>query len=192
MAKQLGCSKEEAQSYEDKYYGKFVNIARFKAKGSKFVKTHGYVLMCKYTGHKMHWWDFKPWLDESKNFDSAFWDDYRMYHKGTNDNIAIAVSKHFKAGSKWDRMALNAVTQGSGIIILKTAMINFYTWIVNNDLFNKVKIVDLVHDEACIEYPETMPEVATKLKECMEKSAAYYCRSLPIPAEAEIGDYWIH
>lgn len=80
----------------------------------------------------------------------------------------------------------------SGIIILKTAMINFFYWIVDNNLFNIVKIVDLVHDEACIEYPSNMPEVSKKLKECMEQASSFYCRSLPIPAEEEVSNHWVH
>lgn len=45
--------------------------------------------------------------------------------------------------------------------------------------------------EANIEYPKELP-IDKILKECMENSAAKFCKSLPIPAEASIGDYWIH
>ena len=71
-------------------------------------------------------------------------------------------------------------------------MTNFFRWLVKEGLFNVVKIVDLVHDEACIEYPESMPEISDKLKEFMEKASAKYCHKLPIPAEAEVGHFWIH
>lgn len=80
----------------------------------------------------------------------------------------------------------------TGIIILKYAMTNFFKWIIENKLFGIVKIVNLVHDEACIEYPESMPEIADKLKFFMEESAGVFCRKLPIPAEYEVGTYWIH
>jgi hypothetical protein len=30
------------------------------------------------------------------------------------------------------------------------------------------------------------------LKSFMEESASKYCKSLPIPAEASVGEYWIH
>ena len=71
-------------------------------------------------------------------------------------------------------------------------MTQFFNWIVDNNLFNIVLICNLVHDEAVIEYPETMPEVSKILKEFMEKSAAVFCTSLPIPAEASVGDHWVH
>ena len=96
------------------------------------------------------------------------------------------------AGAKWDRLALNVVTQGTGIIILKHAMVMFFRWLVKNNLFNVVKLCDLVHDEVCIEFPEKSLEVVDILQKCMEKAASIYCKKLPIPAKPEIGNHWIH
>ena len=88
-------------------------------------------------------------------------------------------------------MALNAPTQSTGSIILKDAMTAFFNYIVDNKLFNIVKIVALVHDEANIEYPKEL-NMDKILKSYMENSASKYCKSLPIPAEASVGDCWIH
>ena len=120
LATQLAISQEEAQKYVDSYYNKFKGIADFKEKGSKFVRKNGYVLMCKVTGHKMYWWDHKNWLEMQEVFNSpGFWDDYKLHHKGTGDKIAQEVSMHFRAASKWDRMALNAPTQGELVALFK-------------------------------------------------------------------------
>ena len=89
-------------------------------------------------------------------------------------------------------MALNSVTQGTGIICLKSAMIEFFNWIILYNMFGKVKIVALVHDEACIEYPKELENLHNLLAEIMEEAAAKYCKSLPIPAEASVGNHWIH
>lgn len=80
----------------------------------------------------------------------------------------------------------------TGAIVLKYAVTNFFKWIVANDLFSVVKIVNLVHDEICIEYPESMSEIADKLKFYMEESAKMFCSKLPIPAEASISTHWVH
>ena len=81
----------------------------------------------------------------------------------------------------------------SGSIILKIAMTDFFNWIVDNDLFGKVEISALVHDEANIIYPTELHNVVPiKLKQCMEDAAALICTKLPIPAEAEIAPYWKH
>lgn len=191
IASSLGCSLEEAEDIAAAYLNGFPGIAKFKADGSKAVRQKGYVLMCKYTGHKMYWWDHQVWLDRQKSFTQEFWEEYRTKHKDTGDAIALSVREHFQAASKWDRMALNSPTQGTGIVILKSAMTDFFNYIVDNGLFNKVKIVALVHDEANIEYPINL-SMDVVLKECMEKAAAKFCKSLPIPAEAAVGDHWIH
>ena len=191
IASSLGCPLEEAEDIAAAYLNGFPGIAKFKADGSKAVRQKGYVLMCKYTGHKMYWWDHQVWLDRQKSFTQEFWEEYRTRHKDTGDAIALSVREHFQAASKWDRMALNSPTQGTGIVILKSAMTDFFNYIVDNGLFNKVKIVALVHDEANIEYPINL-SMDIVLKECMEKAAAKFCKSLPIPAEAAVGDHWIH
>ncbi len=192
IAQSLGCSLEEAERIANAYNKGFPGIANFKKVGSKFVRENGYVLMCKYTGHKMYWWDHNKWLNRQKSFTSDFWDEYKLNHKGKGTLVEKEVKEHFQAASKWDRMALNAPTQNTGICILKMAMIDFFKYIITNNLFNEVKIVALVHDEANIEYPETMPEIGDKLKDCMEKAALQLCKSLPIPAEVSIGKFWIH
>jgi DNA polymerase I-like protein with 3'-5' exonuclease and polymerase domains len=71
-------------------------------------------------------------------------------------------------------------------------MFNFFNWIVNSGNFGKVLICNLVHDEACIEYPEDMPEVSSILKRYMEDAAAVFCKKLPIPANASIEKHWVH
>ena len=188
----MGCSMEEALKFKHAYEKGFPGIASFKSKGSKFVREHGYILMCEYSGHKMYWWDHARWLETQKSFTKEFWEEYRNNHKGTGDYIAQEVSKHFKIASKWDRYALNSVTQGSGSVILKIAMIDFFDWIISNDYFDKVHIVALVHDEANITYPKELEETPNILQKCMEDAAAVVCKKLPIPAEVEIGDHWIH
>lgn len=192
ISQTLGISQEEAMQIEENYYKMFTGISSFKAKGSKYVRTNGHVIMCQYTGHKMYWWDHNNWLERQRSFTPEFWEVYRTKHKGTGDAIALEVKQHFQAASKWDRMALNSVTQGTGIVILKSAMTDLFHWIINNDYFNIIKIVALVHDEACIEYPKSINDMHNRLANTMEKAATKYCKSLPIPAEASVGTHWIH
>ena len=108
----LACSIEEAEQIAEDYWNGFKGIADFKKRGSEFVRKHGYILMCKYSGHKMFWWDHDKWLERQKSFTQDFWEEYRTKHKGTGDATAREVSMHFRAASKYDRMALNAPTQG--------------------------------------------------------------------------------
>ena len=190
----LGCSIEEAEQIANDYWRGFKGIANFKARGSKFVREHGYIVMCQYSGHKMYWWDHKEWLERQRKYnETGWWQLYGLNHKGTGDAIEQEVKKHFKAASKWDRMALNGPTQGSGIVILKMAMADFFNWIVDNGYFKTIELSALVHDEANIIYPKELHNIASKkLKECMEKAASIICTKLSIPAEAEVSDHWVH
>ena len=195
----LGITIEEAQDIVDKFKAAFPGMTSFGEKGHKKVIELGYVLMNKITGHKMIWWDWEKWKKRQKSFTYEFWDEYRRLKESMpikefkKTPMAKKVSHHFKASSKWGRMALNAPTQGSGIIILKDAMIDFYRWIIKNKYFKIVRICNLVHDEAVVEYPKHLNGIVDlKLQECMEKSASKYCKSLPIPAEGEVGEFWIH
>ena len=192
IAQSANCSVEQAQEYIDRLDKGFTGISRFAREGSKFVRKNGYVLINKYTGHKMYWWDHNKWLERQKSFTSEFWDEYKAYHKGTTSRVALEVREHFQAASKWDRMARNAPTQGSGACITKLACTNFFNWIVDNGLFDKVKIVAIVHDEVCIEYPKELEDTYKMLEYHMEEASKAYCKFSKIPAKAEVGNHWIH
>ena len=192
IAQSANCSIEQAQEYIDRLDSGFKGISEFAKKGSKFVRANGYVLINKYTGHKMYWWDHDKWLERQKSFTPEFWEEYKAYHKGTDSIVAQEVREHFQAASKWDRMARNACTQGSGACITKLACTRFFKWIVDNNLFNKVKIVAIIHDEVCIEYPKKLPNTYKVLEEYMEKASTEYCKFSKIPAKAEVASHWVH
>lgn len=194
IAGSLGCSIEEAQKFSDYYDQGFSGVTNYKKKGSKFVRENGYVLMCNHTGHKMYWYDHEEWKQRQIKYQSSdwSWDNYRQKHKGTGDWVEQQVKMHFKAAAKWDRMALNGPTQGTGAIIIKEAACMLFDWIMVNNLFEKVNLCALVHDEIVCDYPKELQEFPKVLEQLMQQAAAKYCKSLPIPAEAAIGDHWIH
>ena len=148
--------------------------------------------MCPQTGHKMYWWDHKDWLAEQESFTNEFWEDYRANHKGTGDAVALQVSRHFRAASKWDRLARNAPPQGTSAIMTKEATTNIFNWIVDNGYFNKILLVAMVHDETNWEYPKEVKGFPNIVESMMEEAAAKYCKSIEIPAEASVGTHWIH
>jgi DNA polymerase I-like protein with 3'-5' exonuclease and polymerase domains len=194
IAGSLGCSMEEAQKFSDYYDQGFSGVTNYKKKGSRFVRENGYVLMCEHTGHKMYWYDHEEWKQRQAKYQSSdwSWDNYRQKHKGTNDWVEQQVKMHFKAAAKWDRMALNGPTQGSGACIIKESACMLFDWIMDNNLFEKVNLCALVHDEIVCDYPEELQEFPQILEKLMQQAAAKYCKSLPIPAEAAVGDHWIH
>lgn len=112
IAKSANCSEEQAQKYIDDLNEGFKGISTFAKKGLEAVKQLGYVLINEYTGHKMYWEDHQKWINRQKSFTKEFWDEYKLYHKGTGDKVALEVREHFQAIGKWGRMVRNAPTQG--------------------------------------------------------------------------------
>ena len=192
ISQAASCTEEEAKEYINRLEKGFSGVSDFARRGSEFVRKNGYIIMCKHTGHRMTWWDHDKWLEDQKSFTPEFWDEYRTKHKGTGDFIATKVRYHFQAASKWDRMARNSVTQGTGAVIMKDALTHLFNWIVDWGLFDKVHICAAVHDEIVCDFPEDLDYFPSKLEEIMEESAAKYCKSLPIPAEASVDDHWVH
>lgn len=186
------CSQEEAQGYIDTLDKAFIGMSSFAKKGSQFVRSHGYIVINPITGHKLYWWDWDRWRERQQSFTQEFWEDYRLHHKGTGDEVAMEVRQHFQAAGKYDRLARNSVTQGTGAIIMKTAMTWLFKWIVSNHYFSIIHICASVHDEICCDYPKSVTTFPKVLEDTMERAAAKYCHSLPIPAEASVGDHWIH
>ena len=169
-------------------------LKSFKEKSAKFVLANGYVNILPQTGHRGYWYDWEYWKDIQKSYTSEFWEDYKKYHKGTNDEVCKEVKIHFQAKSKWcDRMSLNLPTQGGGAIVLKEAMITLYKWIIDNSYWGKILFCNFSHDECNTEFPEelkdTYPQIVAKI---MQEAAAKYYHKLPIPAVAEVDNCWRH
>ena len=193
VAPQLGISTEEARKLVQNLLSGMKGLNAFKIQGSKEVRTNGYVVAMPQTGHKSYWWDFEEWKERQQSFTPEFWEDYKIHHKGTDSEIALMVKKHFQAASKYDRAALNTPTQGGGAVVIKDAATQLFNWIVDNGYFNKILIVNITHDEINSECPKEMSEnYASLVTSIMEKTAAKYYNKLPFPAEASIGDCWIH
>lgn len=53
--------------------------------------------------------------------------------------------------------------------------------------------MNFTHDEINTEFPIELKDTYPKLvQDIMQKAAAKYYSKLPIPAEASVGEYWIH
>ena len=102
VADALGCSREEASKFVKAYADGFKRITEFKKKGSAFVRKYGYVLICEHTGHKLYWEDFKKWREIEDLPEYIYKREYSSEER----------KEHEGAAAKWDRMALNAPTQG--------------------------------------------------------------------------------
>lgn len=85
------------------------------------------------------------------------------------------------------------MVQGSGADITKYAGILIFNYIIKNNLFNTVKIVNIVHDEILVECPESYTiEMSKIVKNSMIKAGAKFFQRVPLDASCDVGKYWIH
>lgn len=193
LMQQYGMDEKQAKSIYENYMSGFCGIKDFQASQKEFVVQHGYILITPVTGHKSWWWDYTHWQRVQKSFNRDFWEEYRRFHKGTGDAIAQKVGRHFKAKTKYEKNACNSPMQGAGAALFKVFNRRLFKWILDNDLFGKVRFCIPVHDEIVLETPEELTDkVVAACKYFMEDSATPFCTKIPMPADAEIGDYWIH
>lgn len=184
---------KEAQEIEENYKKGFWGATQYQNNCQKFVEKNGYIVICKETNHKVYWWDWKWWKKQQESFTREFWDEYRLYHKGTGDAAAKRVKEHFQAKSKWNKNSVNSTTQGLGAVIFKIFNRTFMEWIVSNGYFGKIKYCIPAHDEICIECPKELTDtVVPVLKKYMSDAGELFCHRLPMPAEEEVSDHWVH
>lgn len=192
---------EEAQQIVDNYMKGFPGVAEYQKKQKKKVMELGYIDECPEVGYRTYIYDFQKLQDTALKFkEPGFWDKYRTL-KSTNPTHPIVqeVRHYFKRKSATERQGVNYCIQSRGSAIFKIAAANFFNWIIKNDLFGKVKMCVPVHDEFCVEAPESIAdEVALKLKECMVNAGKYICRLAPLDAEisydkeGNLPTHWIH
>lgn len=193
LVAQYGMSSDKAKSIYENYMKGFPGIAQFQNSQKKFVVQNGYILISPVTGHKAFWWDWEHWKKVQNSYTPEFWEEYKLYHKGTGDNVAKRVSTHFKAKTKWEKNACNSPLQGTGAILFKIFNKMLFDWVVENGYFNIVKFCVPVHDEINVECPkELSKEVSTKVQEIMKKAAEPFLTTLSLDSDASISDHWIH
>jgi len=169
-------------------------MAAYKKKAAKFVKEHGYIVINEQTGHRIYWPEWSAWRAVEDTFDSNFWEDFRIYHQGTGDEVCQKVAQHRKDGEDWlEKNVLNYPIQGGSAIVLKQAAADLFEWVVRNNLFNKVLFCVFVHDEIDCECPEPIAGIVTKkVEQIMERAAGRFYKRLPIPSEGAVNTYWVH
>ena len=194
IATTIGMSVDKAMEMVSGIIKGMPGMSSFKKKTGKFLKDHGYIIINPITGHRIYWPEWSEWKATEDRFDRKFWEDYRMYHKGTGDEVCQMVRKHMSQGHDWfEKNVLNYPIQGGSAIVLKQAAADLFEWIVKHGCFGKILFCVFVHDELDCECPKEYANDFSKIMEnIMSNAAKMYYKRLPIPAESSIGSHWIH
>lgn len=192
---------EEAQVIVANYFKGFPGVKTYQDNARRDVMQKGYIDECPEVGYRTYIYDFKEMKDAAEKFkEPGFWDTYRKLKTENPQHPTVQLVRwYFKRKSATERQGVNYRIQSRGSAIFKIAAVNFFKWIVDNNLFGVVKMCIPVHDEFDVEAPkEIAEEVALKLKECMVNAGKFICRIVPLDAEisynkdGSLPDHWVH
>jgi DNA polymerase-1 len=198
IAANLNISIEEGNAVETAYYNAFPGVKDyFKKVTTKALETKT-IVYNEMTKHRL-----KPhFVQELETLEKeiskeGFWSKYRE-EKAKNSSLFNSVLKfkvgtYFKLKGMLERMAKNYPVQGTAAAMTKLACIYIFKYIIENNLQNTVKIVNLIHDEIVVECPQEMGEsIGEMVKNSMEKAGNYFCKRVPLSADPYVGDSWTH
>ena len=197
IAKNLGLSKEEGDEVYDAYMKAFPKLKEYFDYIKPIVVKNGYVYFNKITGRRSYYQIFDEYERLSRTIDKQWWENYKQhkFHQ-TEDFLTYykpTCKRFFNLRGDLERRALNFPCQGSASDMSKLAGVWFFDWILKENLFNKVKISNFVHDEYLLETPKDIADKCAKaLKECMEKAGRVFIDVVPVIAEPEITTVWQH
>ena len=195
-----GKSKEEAEQIYNSYMNGLKGVQKYQQFCRKDVMDKGYILLNPLTKHKAYIYDYDKLIDIKNEFSTEFWDKYREL-KASNPSHPIVeeVRYFFKRKSASEKQSINYRIQATGAFCLRVSLINFFNWIIENNLFNIVKISIIPYDEINCEAPKEIAEkVTSKLYYYMVKAGKFFCTRCKLDADisrledGSLPSYWIH
>lgn len=195
IANNMNLTKQEGDEIYDAYFKAFPGLKSYFDKVKKQGLKDGYILISEQTGRKCYIEFFDKYRElEDQVMAPGFWEEYR-YQKTTNSKqfseTKQIVSDYFYYKGTIERMSLNYPIQGSSAEITKISCVLIYEYIVKNNLLNKVRFVNTIHDENVLEVPnDLVDDLKTVVEYSMKTAADLYCKRVPLKAEAEINPFW--
>ena len=190
IADRLRIPLEEADELVKSYFSGFPVMTQYFKRKTKETFKNGYINIDTITNRK----SFLPFMEEFKELEKmvkekGFWEKYRQ----NKEEYKESVRKYFVHKGTIERNSQNYPTQGLSGSMTKYAAILIKRKLMQLDLYNEVKIVNLVHDECVVETPLIHSEYVAKIvSSSMEEAGNKFCKIVPMKAEACITKYWTH
>lgn len=150
IAKNLGLSREEGDEVYDAYMKAFPKLKEYFDYIKPIVVKNGYVYFNKVTGRRSYYQIFDEYERLSRTIDKQWWENYKQHKFHQTEEFLTyykpTCKRFFNLRGDLERRALNFPCQGSASDMSKLAGVWFFDWILKENLFNKVKISNFVHD----------------------------------------------
>lgn len=200
MMANFGLTKEDAINKYNKYMNGLLGVKKYQEFRRKDWLDKGYILMSPLTGYRANIYDYDSLIADKEWMKTLDWDYYREMKKSNPECDTVQRVKHFfKRKASSEKQSINYPIQHSGAACAKIALVNFFTWIVNNGYFGKIKITIIPYDEVNCEAPKEIAEIVAKeLYDCMINSGKIFCTRCKLDADISrlpdgtLPSYWIH
>lgn len=202
ICKNKGIPMAEAEKIYNNYMSGFSGLKKYQEFRRKDWFQKGYILLNPLTGHKAFIYDYDKLKEEKARMSSDTWDweYYRQMKKEYPDCDTVQMVRHFfKRKADSERQSINYPIQATGSMCLRVALINFFNYICDNNLFSKVKITITPYDEINCEAPEEIAEsIAEEVHKDMVKSGAIFCTRCTLDADisrlndGKLPTFWVH
>jgi DNA polymerase-1 len=185
IAKNTGISKKEGDFVYNSYFEAFPGLRNYFDYVMDLATHNHYILFNSLTGRKLFISPDEPMFKyEEEMAEPYFW---------SRPDARSIQGEYNKSKSEIQRKAQNYPIQGTSADCSKLAGVILFNQLIQKDLLFKVKIVNMVHDEFNVEAPEEIAEEVSELVvKCMVAAGAQFCKTVPLNAEAQIGDHWLH
>lgn len=193
IARNCNISETQGEFVYNAYFKAFPDLPTYFKQVYQNAVAEGYIEFNDVTRHKFFIPDFESFKEiDSETRDNDFWSNYRK-NKDTDPILRDKVKAYFKQKGEIQRKAQNYRIQGTSSSISKYALIILFNQIIQDNLFDIVKIVNFIYDEILLETPENIaPEWKTILETAMVKGGEPFCPIIPLNAEGVIAPYWAH
>lgn len=185
LARDFQIPLSEAEDVIDKWFAAYPGLADHFRKVKSFVRENGFIVIDPITNRRYYPGSYDIYLKYKQII---------AYYKARGYEIPKSFwSGMYTALGKMEREAQNYPIQGTGASMTKYAVVLFRRYIRANDLWNHVKVVNIVHDEIVIECKQDLSsEVSFQIKRCMEDAGKLFCKYIPMEATPEITKTWKH
>ena len=188
LANDFEVTIEEAQAFIDKFYQSYPDLAAYFKKGHKHAVNRGFILINEVSKRRSWNATLQTMYDEAKR-------EIEWHRKNSStDQVPKHIwSQYYTAKGAIERHSQNYSIQGTAADMTKLACINLRKYIRDNNLWDIMSIVNVVHDEVVMDVDIIYSDYASKkLSTYMEEAGSIFCKTVPMIAEANAQQYWDH
>jgi DNA polymerase I-like protein with 3'-5' exonuclease and polymerase domains len=195
LAKNLQIESELAEQIINGYFKSYPDLTKYFKKWHKFATEKGYILIDEFTKRRSYFPFYKDYLKTKAIIDDYKYQQYEARKNGIPiEKLDKSVwSDFFTMKGTMERASQNYRIQGGSASMTKIAMVMMYNYLLENKLFDRVKLILALHDEIVLEAKENLAEhIDVKLEEFMTKAGKYFSKQVPMDSDGGPCDLWEH